>query len=94
MFTLINDPNATTKQLSVDLDEIKEWAFQWKMSFNPDPSKQVEEVIFPCKGKKVVHPPIFVNNKTVQQVSLQKPLGLTLDTSLTFDEQLEQLHPK
>ena len=63
------------------------------MSFNPDPSKHAQ-VIFPRKGKKVVHPPIFVNNKTVQQVSSQKPLGLTLDTSLTFDEQLEQLHAK
>ena len=36
LFTLINYPNATTKQLCMDLDKIKEWAFQWKMSFNPD----------------------------------------------------------
>ena len=63
------------------------------MSFNPDTSKHAQ-VIFQKKKKKVVHPPIFVNNKTVQQVSSQKPLGLTLDTSLTFDEQLEQLHAK
>ena len=28
LFTLINDPNATAKQLCEDLDKIKEWTFQ------------------------------------------------------------------
>ena len=65
----INDPNATAKQLCEDLDKIKKWAFQWKMGFNPDLSKQAQEVIFTRQVKKVVHPPIFFNNKPVQQVS-------------------------
>ena len=51
-------------------------AFQWKMSFNPGPSKQAQEVTFTHKVKKVVHPPIFFNNKQVQQVSSQKHLDL------------------
>ena len=46
------------------------------MSFNPGPSKQAQEVIFTHKVKKVVHPPIFFNNKQVQQVSSQKHLDL------------------
>ena len=53
LFSIINDPNATTKQICEDLDKIKEWAFQWKMCFNPDPSKQAEEVIFIRKGKSL-----------------------------------------
>ena len=68
LLALINDPNATAKQLYEDLDKIKEWDFQWKMSFNPDPSKQGQEVIFTRKVGKVVHPPIFFNNKPVQQI--------------------------
>ena len=55
------------------------------MSFNPDRSKQAQKVIFTCKVKKVVHLPIFLHDKTLQQVSSQKCLGLILDTSLTFD---------
>ena len=55
------------------------------MSFNPDRSKQAQEAIFTRKVKKFAHPPIFFNNKPVQQVSSQKHLGLILDTSLTFD---------
>ena len=63
-----NDLSATVKQLCKIKDKIKEWAFQWKMSFNPDPSKQAQEVIFTGKVKKVAHLPIFFNNKLVQQV--------------------------
>ena len=58
------------------------------MSFNPDQSKQAQEVIFTRKVKKVVHSPFFFNNKPVQQVSSQKHLGLILDTSLTFDNHI------
>ena len=41
------------------------------MSFNPDPYQQVQEAIFTHKVKKVVHLPIFFNNKPVQQVLSQ-----------------------
>ena len=60
LFTIINNPNTTAKQLCEDLDKITEWAFQWKMGSNPDP------FIFTRKVKNVVHPPIFFNNKPVQ----------------------------
>ena len=54
------------------------------MNFNPDPAKQEQEVIFIYKVKKVVLPPISFNNKPVQQVSLQKHLGVILGTSLIW----------
>ena len=41
------------------------------MSFNTDPSKQAQEIIFTCKVKTVVHPPMFFNTKPIQQVSSQ-----------------------
>ena len=64
------------------------------MSFNPDPSKQAQEFVFTLKVKRVVHPPIFFNNKLVQQVSSQKHLGILLDTSLTFDEHMKAITSK
>ena len=94
MFILINDPNATAKQLCEDLDKIKEWPFQWEMSFNLDLSKQAQESSFTCKVKKVIHPSSFFNNKPVQQVSSPKHLGLTLGTSLTFDEHIRTIESK
>ena len=54
------------------------------MSFNPDLSKQAQEVIFSRKINKVCHPPLLFNNSTVQQISSQKHLGIHLDEELTF----------
>ena len=39
----------TSEQNQNDLNKIKNWAIQWKMNFNPDPSKQAQEVI--CSRK-------------------------------------------
>ena len=54
------------------------------MIFNPDPSKQVQEVIFSDKIQKSCHASIYFNNKSVKQVPSQKHLGLILDNKLNF----------
>ena len=54
------------------------------MSFNPDPTKSAEEIIFSHKRARPVHPPLFFNNIEVKQVNDHKHLGLTLDSKLTF----------
>ena len=87
-FAIINEPKATAKQLFEDFYKINEWTFQWKMSFNPDPSKQAQ-VIFTRKSKNVVPPPIFFNKKPIQQVPSQKMVLLTLDENTS-----KQLHLK
>ena len=55
------------------------------MSFNPDPSKQAQEVIFFFSGKstKEDHPPIYFNDITVTQTTVQKHIGLYLDAKLS-----------
>ena len=40
LFSVVHDVNASARELNDDLKKINKWAFQWKMSFNPDPSKQ------------------------------------------------------
>ena len=61
------------------------------MSFNPNPSKQAQEVTFSCKIQKTCHPSIYFNNKPVKQVSSQKNLGKILDTKLNFQEHLKNV---
>ena len=92
LFSVIHDSVITTLGLNSDLSRIKQWAFQWKMSFNSDPNKQAQEVIFPRKLKKFCHPSLRFNN--VSQASSQKHLGLTLDNRLTFDEHLTNVSNK
>ena len=56
------------------------------MSFNPEPTKQAQEVIFSRKTAKKIHPKTFFNNIPVVKAGSQKYLGLHLDSklSLTF----------
>ena len=60
------------------------------MSFNPDPSKQAQEVPFSWKINKVNHPPLSFNNSTIQQISSQKHLGIHLDEEFTFKHHINE----
>ena len=53
LFSVIHDTSAL--ELNSDLAKINRWAFQWKMSFNPDPKKQAQKVIFSRKSKAISH---------------------------------------
>ena len=59
------------------------------MTFNPDPSKQAQEIIFSRKFKKAAHPPLLFNNNNASQVNFQTHLGVILDVKLTFEEHLK-----
>ena len=80
--------------MNKDLKTINEWAFQWKMSFNPDPNKQAQEVIFTRKSKNMRHPPLIFNKSKVFQSTTQKHLGLILDNRLSFEEYLTAMGAK
>ena len=62
LFSVVHDINTTAKELNEDLNKINNCAFQWKMNFNPDPSKQAQKVLFSRKLQKVSHPKLFFNN--------------------------------
>ena len=68
LFHVVIDADISADVLNHDFRAIENWAFQWKMSFNPDPTKQAEQVSFSSKSIKVVHPPIYFNNSAVLTV--------------------------
>ena len=52
---VIHNINSTANNLKSDLVKTSNWAFQWKMRFNPDPNKQGQEVISSRKINKIDH---------------------------------------
>ena len=76
------------------LKKIDEWAFQWKMNFNPDPTKQAQELISSRKVQTSNHPPLFFNENVVPQTTLQKHLGMFLDSKSNFIEYLKTIFGK
>ena len=42
LFSVIHDIQTSANTLNKDLERISKWATQWKMSFNPDTTKQAQ----------------------------------------------------
>ena len=72
LYLVVTDPLISTADLNHDLELISQWAFQWKMTFNPDPNKQATEILFSCKKKPVQHPVLSFNGSPVSRVSDHK----------------------
>ena len=94
LFSVIHDIQTSANNLNKDLERISNWATQWKMNFNPDTTKQAQEVIFSRKVKKTVHPPLLFNNASVTRTSSQKHLGIILDNQLKFDDHIKMVFRK
>ena len=60
------------------------------MVFNPDLSKQVQEIVFSCKTHKISHPKVNFNNSPVVESTYQKHLGLHLDEKLNFSHHIKE----
>ena len=64
------------------------------MSFNPNPNKQAQEVIFSRKLQKSDRPPLVFNNNIVIQSITQKHLEMCLETKLDFQEHIKNIFSK
>ena len=64
------------------------------MDFNPEPSKQAQEVNFSRKSKRSTHLLLVFNDNYVSQTFSQKHLGVILDFKLTFEEHLNNVLAK
>ena len=60
IFSTVNTPMETANELMHDLEQIRNWAIQWKMLFNPDQTKQIKEVVFSKKANNTDHPDLFL----------------------------------
>ena len=94
LFSVVHDITTSSCNLNYDLNRVREWAFQWKMSFNPEPSKQAQEVIFTRKLQKNRLPPLYFNDSSVKETCKQKHLEIILDFRLDFQEHWKSLVKK
>ena len=49
LFSIANCVSTSASTLNSNLLKIQDWTYQWKMSFNPDLTKQAQEIIFSSK---------------------------------------------
>ena len=89
LFPVAHDLNTSASDINSDLKLISDWAFQWKMSFDTNPSKQAQDIIFSIKKMKSSHPSVYFNNILVNSTSVHKQLGLLLDEKLSYEHHLK-----
>ena len=88
-FSVVHNITDSANLLNSDLSKIDEWALQWKMSFNPDPTKQPQEIIFSRKTSQRNHPGLMFSNSIVNVTTIHKHLGMTFDSKLSLDKHLK-----
>ena len=91
LFTIVKDNSKSANMLNNDLRRISKWAYNWKMLFNPDPSKPAQEVEFSRKKKQQSHPTISLNNIQVERASYVKHLGILLDEKFNFKQHIDSV---
>ena len=93
-FSVVHNITDSANLLNSDLSKIKEWALQWKVSFNPDPTKKAQKIIFSRKISQRNHPGLMFNNSIVNVTSIHKHLDMIFYSKLSFDEQLKSVLKK
>ena len=89
LFTIVQDSTTAANDMNHDLELIKQWANDWRMSFNPDSQKQTVELIFSRKGIEIDNPVVLVNDIPVKKVNEHKHLGFTLDSKVSFSAHIK-----
>ena len=82
LFTTVYDANQAASDMNHDFNMINNWAHRWRMSFNPDPTKQANE--FSRKKILVDHPIVPFKGIPIKNVEEHKHLGIILDSKLSF----------
>ena len=90
LFYNVFDKHVSRATLSKDLELIINWAFQWKIQFNPNRNKQAQELYFPKKPSNQKSLDLTFNKSNVASSPSVKHLGMLLDSRLDFNEHLQR----
>ena len=80
IFTTVKDISESANALNNEISLIWKWAFNWKMLFNQNSSKQAQEVLFSKRKKKKRQLQIHHTlSSIISKRQYQKHFGILLD---------------
>ena len=91
LYLIVKHPGVTAQLLSIDLETIAKWAWLCLVTFNPSKS---ESLLISRKVNVPIHPPIFMHNQQLIEVTSHKHLGLHISKDCTWHEQIEYIREK
>ena len=91
VFDIIDDPIASAAVLNEDLRKILAWAKTWLVLFN---ALKTEVMNITKKRMRLYHPPLFMGDTQVKEVSQHKHLGLIISSDLSWNSHIKMLQDK
>ena len=70
LFSVVHNITDSVNLLKSDLSKINEWDLQGKMIFNPDPTKQAQEIILSYKTTMRNHAGFMFNNNEANRTAI------------------------
>ena len=91
LYLIVEHPDVTAQLLNIDLETIAKWAKLLLVTFNPTKS---ESLLISRKVNAPIHPPIFMNNQQLSEVTSHKHMVLHISKDCTWPEQIEYIKEK
>ena len=91
LFIIVENPDMAAELLNMDLEKIMEWAKRWLVTFNPT---KTESLLISRKINQFVHPPLFMDNQIIEEVSSHKHLGIFLSNDCSWHKHIDYVKEK
>ena len=88
---IVENPIEAAEKLNSDLAKVHAWASKWLVTFNPS---KTESLIFSRKLNKPYHPPVYMSEQPITEVSSHKHLGLVFQQDCTWHEHIDNIKCK
>ena len=91
LFITVDNRDATTAQVNVDLDAIEKWSDEWLVTFSAPKTKSM---IISNKMDRNNHHQVSMHNSVLEDVSHHKHLGLVLSNNLCWTNHIDVVYVK
>ena len=91
LFIIVDNPTTAALCLNSDLEKLSRWAAIWLVTFNPSKN---ESLLISRKINKPIHPPLYMQNVQIQEVSSHKHLGLYLSNDCSWHQHIDYIKQK
>ena len=91
LFIIVDNPTTAALCLNSDLEKLSRCAAIWLVTFNPSKN---EIFLISRKINKPIHPPLYMQNVQIQEVSSHKHLGLYFSNDCSWHQHIDYIKQK
>ena len=91
LFIIVDNPTTAALCLNSDLEKLSRWAVIWLVNFNPYKN---DSLLISRKINMPIHPPLYMQNVQIQEVSSHKHLGLYFSNDCSWHQHIDYIRQK